>query len=250
MTMEKVLEKNVAEGRESPMDAEHPFVNFTLIRVDTEWNFLEGSEKTRGIEDFRSALVDYRGKLEVDFYYTVGLTENSDFLLRIKSDSMATIQNFLSNTCRSGFGHYLDRIESFIGVTAPPTSIKKLFEKFPARDTFDAVEETDSYAVILPLTKSLDWWLLPDSEKAEMLTEYFKLMEKFSDKIHQRIYYSVGLDDQDFILYLESADLESINELMTSLWFLKDSRFTNRIGSPTMLGTVMGVGEILNQYRL
>ena len=250
MTIEKLLEKKERHGGEAHMEAEHPYVNFTLIRVDAEWNFLEGSEKARGIDDFRSALEDYRGKLEIDFYYTVGLTENSDFLLRIKSESMATIQSFLSNTCRSGFGYYLDRIESFIGVTAPPSSIKKLFERFPVRDTFDDVDERSRYAVIFPLSKSLDWWLLPESEKAEMLTEYFKLMEKSSDKIHQRIYYSVGLDDQDFILYLESADLERINELMTSLWFLKDSRFTTRIGSPTMLGTVMGVGEILNQYRL
>lgn len=231
------------------MDMEYSHVNFTLFRVDAEWNFLEPSERNRGIEDFRSALGEYSGRLEVDFYYTVGLTENSDFLVRIQSESMATIQNFLSSTCRSGFGYYLDRIESFIAVTTPPTPIRKLFEKFPDTETFDVVEEKNRYAALFPFSKSLDWWLLPDPEKAELQTEYFKLLERFSPKVHLRIYFSIGLDDQDFMLYLETADLESLNELMTSLWFLKDNRFTIRIGSPTILGTVMGIGEILNRYK-
>src|SRR5205085_8863793 len=72
------------------------------------------------------------------------------------------------------------------------------------------------YAIVYPFVKSREWYVLPYDERKKMMDEHIMVGRKFP-QVRLNTTYSFGLDDQDFTLAFETADLLAFQELIMQL---------------------------------
>lgn len=85
--------------------------------------------------------------------------------------------------------------------------------------------ERDPYLIIYPFTKTADWYLLDAEERQRMMNEHIRVGRRFTG-VRQLLLYSFGLQDQDFVVVYETADLESFSRLVQELRGTEARRWT------------------------
>jgi chlorite dismutase len=78
-------------------------------------------------------------------------------------------------------------------------------------------------------------------EHADATVTYLKTVKR-------KLYHSSGLDDLDFITYFETAKLDDFNNLVIGLERVNENRHNQQFGSPTLLGTIHSLDEILEVF--
>src|SRR5215468_7197304 len=75
------LAPNVEEIEEQKRKLPRQFVNFTFYRARPEWRLLSSDEKQRCRAGFTAAVDEFRSKLIIHSYSTLGLRTNTDFMI-------------------------------------------------------------------------------------------------------------------------------------------------------------------------
>ena len=88
-------------------------------------------------------------------------------------------------------------------------------------------EQPMKYCIVYPFVKSREWYLLPFEERKKMMEEHMLVGRKFP-QIRLNTTYSFGLDDQDFMLAFETADLMAFQELIIQLRETQVSKYIIR----------------------
>lgn len=78
-----------------------------------------------------------------------------------------------------------------------------------------------------------------------MMNEHTAASVAYLKTVKRKLYHSSGLDDLDFITYFETAKLDDFNNLIIALERVKENRHNKQFGSPTLLGTIRPLEEIL-----
>ena len=104
-------------------------------------------------------------------------------------------------------------------------------------------EHPMKYCIVYPFVKSREWYLLPFEERKKMMEEHILVGRKFP-KIRLNTTYSFGLDDQDFMLAFETADLTAFQELIMQLRETKVSKYIIR-DTPMIVCIYKGVEDII-----
>jgi chlorite dismutase len=58
------------------------------------------------------------------------------------------------------------------------------------------------YAVVVPIRKDAEWWLMPQDSRTAMMKEHTDATVAYLKTVKRKLYHSSGLDDLDFITYL------------------------------------------------
>src|SRR4029077_16030851 len=77
-------------------------------------------------------------------------------------------------------------------------------------------EEAKAYVCVYPFIRSYEWYLLPDEERRELLTEHGKMARGFAD-VRANTGASFALGDYEWILAFEADELDRIVDLMREL---------------------------------
>jgi chlorite dismutase len=72
------------------------------------------------------------------------------------------------------------------------------------------------YLVIYPFVKSAEWYLLPAEERQRLMNEHIRIGKQYPD-ITQLLLYSFGLQDQEFVVVYEMAELPQFSALVADL---------------------------------
>jgi len=91
----------------------------------------------------------------------------------------------------------------------------------------DAVAgEREPYLIVYPFTKTADWYLLDAEERQRVMGEHIRVGRTFAD-VRQLLLYSFGLQDQDFVVVYETADLDHFSRLVQELRGTEARRWTD-----------------------
>ncbi|MFL6240113.1 MAG: hydrogen peroxide-dependent heme synthase [Actinomycetes bacterium] len=108
---------------------------------------------------------------------------------------------------------------------------------------FLADEEPKAYVCVYPFVRSLEWYLLPDEERREMLAEHGRMARTFPD-VRANTVSAFALGDYEWMLAFEADELHRIVDLMRHLRAAK-ARLHTRIEIPFHTGARKDIGDIV-----
>jgi chlorite dismutase len=213
------------------------FLNFSFFKVDPKWRWLNEIGKEEAAKEFASLVEAANTKIKVRTYSTLGLREDADIMLWMISDSIEKTQVMASKVYSTVLGKYLT--PSYVFLSAARSSV------YSAKVTpgFMTDEQPDKYCIVYPFVKSREWYLLPFEERKKMMEEHIAVGRKFP-QIRLNTTYSFGLDDQDFMLAFETADLMAFQELIMQLRETRVSKYIVR-DTPMIVCVHKGIEDII-----
>lgn len=84
-----------------------------------------------------------------------------------------------------------------------------------------------TYLVMYPFIKTVEWYLMSREARQGMMNEHIKIGKQYPE-ITQLLLYSFGVQDQEFIVVYETADLRMFSDLVYELRDSEARRFTLR----------------------
>jgi chlorite dismutase len=87
--------------------------------------------------------------------------------------------------------------------------------------------ERKPYLIVYPFVKTVEWYLMSREARQGMMNEHIKIGKQHPE-ITQLLLYSFGLQDQEFIVVYETADLGQFSDLVYELRDSEARRYTQR----------------------
>jgi chlorite dismutase len=143
-------------------------------------------------------------------YTVTGYRADADLLLWLVGHTADEVQNALIAFRRTALGRALRPVWSGIGVHREAEFAKS---HTPA---FMRGEAPGKYISVYPYVRSLEWYLLPEDERSEMLREH-GLMGRSRPEVRANTVSAFALGDYEWLLAFECDELEPIVDLMRHL---------------------------------
>lgn len=143
-------------------------------------------------------------------YTVTGYRADADMMLWLVGPSADSVQDALIAFRRTALGHMLRPTWSAIGVHREAEFAKS---HTPA---FMRGEPPLRYVSVYPFVRSLEWYLLPDDERAQMLREHGE-MGRSRPEVRANTVSAFALGDYEWLLAFECDELEPIVDLMRHL---------------------------------
>ncbi len=213
------------------------FLNFSFFKVDPKWRWLNEIGKDEAAKEFASLMEVAGTKMKVRTYSTVGLREDADLMIWMISDTIEKTQVMTSKIYTTVLGKYLSPSYVFLSAARPSVYSSRVTPGFMTD------EQPMKYVIVYPFVKSREWYLLPFEERKQMMEEHIQVGRKFP-QVRLNTTYSFGLDDQDFMLAFETADLMAFQELIMQLRETRVSRYIVR-DTPMIVCVYKGVEDIV-----
>ena len=83
------------------------------------------------------------------------------------------------------------------------------------------------YLILYPFVKTVSWYLMSREARQGMMNEHIRIGKQYPE-IAQLLLYSVGLQDQEFVVVYETADLGQFSDLVYEMRDSEARRYTER----------------------
>jgi peroxiredoxin len=198
-------------GRPGPeeINATIRYTMWSVFRVATPLGPAAREDAAREVEDLIDQLaakdVLVRGTYDVS-----GLRADADLMVWWHAPSADALQEAYGRLRRTGLGAHLAPVWSNVGLHRPAEFNRS---HVPA---FLAGEEPRTYLCVYPFVRSYEWYLLPESERRELLAEHGHMARDFAD-VRANTVASFALGDYEWLLAFEADELHRIVDLMRAL---------------------------------
>ena len=197
---------------------------------------LGGQQRHHAAASAESVLAESEATLR-GAYTISGYRADADMMLWLVGHSADVVQDALIAFRRTALGQMLRPVWSAIGVHREAEFAKS---HTPA---FMRGEAPGKYVSVYPYVRSLEWYLLPEGERAEMLREH-GLMGRSRPEVRANTVSAFALGDYEWLLAFECDELEPIVDLMRHLRGAQARRHT-REELPFHAGRRRPLGEIV-----
>ena len=220
------LAPNSIELDEQKPKLPRQFVNFTFYRSRPEWRLLSDGDKQSCITQFVKGVDDFRGKLLIHTYSTVGLRTNVDFMIWRISYELEPLQEMTSRLNATEMSKYIEPVQSFLSMTKRSMYIDRDNPEH-VEDRLHIIPGKSDYLFVYPFVKTREWYARTADQRQEMMDEHIRIGTKYrSVKLHTT--YSFGLDDQEFVVAFETDHPADFLDLVQELRETKASSYTLR----------------------
>ena len=201
------------------------FLNFSFFKVDPKWRWLNELGKEEAAKEFAGLIEVANTKMRVRVYSTLGLREDSEFMLWMISESIEKMQILASKIYLTVFGKYIESSKVYLSSYRPSLYSRKT-EAAPGYllDVNKKENAPRKYAIVYPFVKSREWYLLPFEDRMQMMEEHIAVGRKFP-QVRINTSYSFGIGDQDFMLAFETDDLMVFQDLIVQLRETRVSKY-------------------------
>ncbi|NQV31397.1 MAG: chlorite dismutase family protein [Phycisphaeraceae bacterium] len=212
------------------MTDQHPHVprtlnHYALYRFTQAYYALPSEKKTDFHRQWLAGLSASSEMLEL--YQVSPASAKADILVwsALTADDTLAAAKFFSAFARATapYGHLVDMTETLWGFTKP--SVYSRSRSTQEIDPFK--KDRKPYLVLYPFVKTGDWYLMSGDARQGMMNEHIKLGKEYPD-ITQLLLYSVGLQDQEFVVVYETDDLTRFSDLVYRLRATEVRRYTER----------------------
>jgi chlorite dismutase len=221
-------------------------VNFAFFRVLPEWRRLPIPERREQKDEVARVIQRWEcSDMRVLTYSTAGLRPDSDFMLWRIATSLECLNAAHSDLMRTGLGGYLEMSHSFLGMTRRSQYlIGQEHENNQALRSYVKAGGT-KYLTVYPFSKTREWYLRPFEERQRVVQEQIKAATEFS-RIRMNTVYSIGVDDNEFVISLETDYLEDLMDMAMRLREVENSLHISK-DVPRLLGMAMPADEMLER---
>ena len=194
-----------------------------------------GGELTEFFDSLAGKGVAVRG-----VYDLAGMRADADFMVWWHADNVEALQAAYAQLRRAtAVGRAATPVWSQVALHRPAEFNKS---HVPA---FVAGEEPKRYVCVYPFVRSLEWYLLPDDERRQMLADHGKAARGYPD-VRANTVPAFALGDYEWILAFEADQLDRIVDLMRHLR-ASDARRHVREEVPFYTGSRVSVTELLTR---
>lgn len=219
--------------------SERRFVQYICFKTQPEWRRLSKAIREKGRKEFASVLTAAAPGVTAFAYSTLGLKVNAELMLWWHSESAEGPQETLSSLLQTGLGNYCEVTYSLFGLTRPSQYTKRRTSQEHALDEPSRLK----YLIVYPFTKTVEWYLLSQDVRQELMNEHMKVGHGFDD-VRQVLLYTTGLDDQEFVVAYETDHLERHHQLVVALRATESRRYTLR-DTPIITGIHRPIDDAL-----
>ncbi|WP_214320165.1 hydrogen peroxide-dependent heme synthase [Nonomuraea sediminis] len=170
-------------------------------------------------------------------YDVGGFRADADYMFWWHAPSSDDLQDVYARFRRTGLGRHSEPVWSAMALHRPAEFNKS---HIPA---FLAEEEPRNYVSVYPFVRSLEWYLLEDSERRAMLAEHGKMARDYPD-VRANTVACFSLNDYEWMLAFEADELHRIVDLMRHLRGAEARRHT-RVEIPFYTGRRKPVQELV-----
>lgn len=237
------LAPNSDEMEEQKTKLPRQFVNFTFYHARPEWRLLSDADKQRCKKEFANTFDEFRKRLLIHSYSTVGLRTNVDFMIWRIGYELDPIQEMTSRLNKTEMAKYIEPTQSFLSMTKRSMYIDKDNPEH-VEDRLHIVPGKSDYLFVYPFVKTREWYTRTADQRQEMMDEHIRIGTKYrSVKLHTT--YSFGLDDQEFVVAFETDNPADFLDLVQELRETKASSYTLR-DTPMFTCRQRGLAECLD----
>ncbi len=208
-------------------EAQRQYVNFAFYKIDPAWRRLPKEEREASKKEFCTAVEEWRQRILLIPYSTVGLRPETDFMLWRIGDSLELFQGMSRQLNGTALGAYLMTPYSFVAMTKRSIYVDKHIHPGQEGRRARIVPGEYRYLFVYPFVKTRDWFLLPAERRQEMMNVHIEIGHKFPS-VKLNTTYSFGLDDQEFVVAFESDKPADFVDLVMALRETEGSRYTLR----------------------
>jgi hydrogen peroxide-dependent heme synthase len=170
-----------------------------------------------------------------------GFRSDADLLLWIHGPEAEDVQKTIADFLRSFFGSHFSQSWSAMGLHRPAEFNRSHVPGFMLG------HEAKEWLCMYPFVRSYDWYLIPETERREMLVEHGKAGSEYPDIVSSTVA-SFGLGDYEWLLALECDELYRIVDMMRDLRYTK-ARMHVREEIPFFTGKRINVTEMGEHYQ-
>lgn len=110
------------------------------------------------------------------------------------------------------FRRWIEPVDVLWGFTRPSE-----YSRAKSKQEIDPyAPKTLPYLVVYPFTKTSEWYQMDAGSRQSMMNEHIRIGKSHSEVL-QLLVYSVGLQDQEFVVVYETADLPAFSGLVAEL---------------------------------
>lgn len=234
-----------AADREKLLTEPGVYGTFAVFALNDEWAKQDPAARIVRLTSLKGVVEQHREHVAIDLYLLRGLSDQADLLFRIHAAELRETQEFLLDLKSSQFGKHLKTVGILHGLTKKPNYVPGFPDQMKNDLKTTSEPGQKPYAILIPIRKTAEWWGLDQEKRAAMMQEHTAATLPYLKTVKRKLYHSSGLDDLDFITYFETSNLEDFHSLVLSLEQVKEFRYTRRFGSPTLLGTMKSVDEVI-----
>jgi len=227
-------------------EARRQIVTFTFFKLMPEWRRLPANERAEMRREFASVLDKWsHGEdMTVLSYSSVGLRAKCDFFLWRICYSADCLQSMYAEMMRTGLAGYLSETHSMLGTTRRSQyKIGKAHYQHAEAGILQG--GTNRYLTVFPYVTTRTWYQLPFEERQRIVREFIGVGEDFP-RARMNTLYSFGIDDQDFVVILESDHLGDFVDAQMRLRETQNSAYTERV-TPVFTGIRCTPEEMLER---
>jgi chlorite dismutase len=170
-------------------------------------------------------------------YDVAGFRADADYMFWWHAPSPEDLQELYGRFRRTRLGRASEPVWSAMALHRPAEFNRS---HIPA---FLAEEEPRGFVCVYPFVRSLEWYLLEDSERRELLAEHGRMARGFPD-VRANTVACFALNDYEWMLAFEADELHRIVDLMRHLRGARARRHT-RLEIPFYTGTRKPLAELI-----
>jgi chlorite dismutase len=220
------------------------YVNFAFYKIDPAWRRLPKEEREASKREFGAVVEDWRQRMLLIPYSTVGLRPETDFMLWRIGESLDLIQEMSRQINGTALGAYLASPYSFVAMAKRSIYVDKHIHPGQEGRRARVVPGEYRYLFVYPFVKTREWFLLPLERRQEMMNVHIEVGHRFPS-VKLNTTYSFGLDDQEFVVAFESDKPGDFVDLVMALRETEGSRYTLR-DTPILTCVRKTIREVLD----
>ncbi len=199
--------------------------HFGLFSFREAYHGLPRAERAKVNRDWLAEL--RKGAERVEVYQAFPLRSDADVLVwsALPADADEAAARFFECYGRATgpLGRYLQPTASLWGFTKPSQYARG--QSSQEIDPFGAGRAP--YLIVYPFVKTVDWYLMSRDARQGMMNEHMRVGHQYPE-IKQLLLYSFGLQEQEFVVVYETADLVKFSDLVNELRGVDGRRYTLR----------------------
>jgi chlorite dismutase len=212
--------------------APRSFNHFAFYRLTRDWWSLDDARRAGIRGDWVEAIGGAASA--VHHYRTFPAETASDILVWCASpfedaDSPERLFDAIATAVRP-FRRWLEPVDFLWGFTRASE-----YSTARSRQEIDPfVSRSMPYLIVYPFTKTTEWYLLDAETRQAMMNQHIRVGKSYRE-ITQLLLYSMGLQDQEFVVVYETTDLTLFSRLVSDLRRTEARRYT-KSDTPVHLG--------------
>jgi chlorite dismutase len=215
-----------------------PYHSYFFFDSEPSLASLSDSKRSKAKKDFLTRLTKQKD-IRFQAYATLGLKAGTRFMLHINADAPEKMQALLRDLLHTSLGKHVKVTYTLLGMTRSSQYNPKHPPKEADWDLFH------KYLVVYPFTKTTEWYQMPYEERRNVMKAHVEVGRKHSEKVSQRLLYSYGIDDHEFVVSYYVNDLEDFVQLVMDMRETESRKHTKN-DLPIFTCTHMTIEEALD----